>query len=74
MERQLILALAIATTVGGTTLAVLRPTTYRLGQEGTPQASSGVTYRGSVRQGRWRSSTPPRDWEGFQGRGPAGVK
>lgn len=74
MERQLILALAIATSVGGTALAVLRPSTYRLGQEGTPSASSGVVYRGSVRQGRWRPSGPQRDWEDFQGRGPGGVK
>ena len=76
MERQLMVGLVVTAVLLGTGLAITRPFLYRLGQEGTPTASrsSGVTHRGSYVGGRWRSRTPSRDWEGFQGRGPGGVK
>ncbi|MFM7086731.1 MAG: hypothetical protein ACKOXO_07065 [Cyanobium sp.] len=74
MERPLILILALLALLLGCTAAITRPGLYRLGQEGTPIASPGVSFSGSSRQGRWRPTPYRRDWERFQGRGPAGVK
>jgi hypothetical protein len=74
MEQQLILGLALAALLLGTLVAVGRPGLYRLGQDGTPRASSGVVFRGAGRQGRWVPAAPRRDWGRFQGRGPGGVK
>jgi phage tail tape-measure protein len=74
LERALILTLSLAVVGVGTTAALTRPMVFRLGQEGTPSASSGVTYRGSSRAGRWVTRERPRDWSRFQGRGPGGAK
>lgn len=76
MQRPLILVMALSASVLGTTAAVQRPWAYRLGDEGTPAShstSGGVVFRGSSRGGSWRSSSR-KDWSGFQGRGPSGVK
>lgn len=74
LERRLILVLTITAVGVGTTAAVTRPLLYRLGQEGTPSAPSGVSYGGSYRSGRWVSQAPTRDWSRFQGRGPGSAK
>lgn len=74
IERYLILLLALAALVLGSAAAITRPSLYRLGQEGSPKASAGVSFRGSGQAGRWRAAPFRRDWERFQGRGPAGVK
>jgi hypothetical protein len=74
LERTLIVALSLAVVGVGTTAAVTRPLLFRLGQEGTPSAASGVTYGGSYRSGRWVSRERPRDWSRFQGRGPGSAK
>ncbi len=74
-ERGLLLLLAVAVVATGTVTAVTRPSLWRLGQEGTPAASSGVRYGGSYRAGRWVPATSRRqDWSGFQGRGPGAAK
>jgi hypothetical protein len=74
LERRLILVLTMTAVGVGTTAAVTRPLLYRLGQEGTPSAPSGVSYGGSYRSGRWVSQAPTRDWSRFQGRGPGSAK
>ena len=75
MERQLILVLIVVVVLGGSSVALLRPNIFRLGQEGTPRASSGVVYGGVYRRGRWvPRAGGRRDWSGFQGRGPGGAK
>lgn len=74
-ERGLLLFVAVLVVGIGTTTAVTRPGLWRLGQEGTPSAGSGVRYGGSYRAGRWVPATPRRqDWSGFQGRGPGSAK
>lgn len=75
MERSLILALIVVAVLSGTSAALLRPTMFRLGQEGTPRARSGVIYGGVYRGGRWvPRAGGRREWSGFQGRGPGGAK
>ena len=74
MERPLLLALVLLTVLLGSAGAVLRPGLFRLGQEGTPAASSGVIYRGTYRNGRWLPARRGADWSRVQGRGPSGVK
>lgn len=74
VERTLILALTLTAVGVGTTTAITRPLLFRLGQDGTPQASRGVSYGGSYRSGRWVSHDRPRDWSRFQGRGPGTAK
>ena len=74
-ERALLLLLAVTVVATGTITAVTRPGLWRLGQDGTPAAGSGVRYGGSYRAGRWVPATPRRqDWAGFQGRGPGAAK
>jgi hypothetical protein len=74
-ERGLLLLLAVMVVGVGTTTAITRPQLWRLGQDGTPGATSGVRYGGSYRAGRWLPATPRRqDWSGFQGRGPGSAK
>lgn len=74
-ERGLILLLAVAVVAVGTVTAVTRPGLWRLGQDGTPAAGSGVRYGGSYRAGRWVvAPTRRQDWSGFQGRGPGAAK
>lgn len=74
MERGLLLALLLTAVAGGTLLAVVRPGQFRIGQDGTPRAGSGMVYRGSTRAGRWRPARERQDWSRFQGRGPGGAK
>ena len=74
LERRLILALTITAVGVGTTNAITRPLLYRLGQEGTPSAPSGVSYGGFYRNGIWVSQATTRDWSRFQGRGPGSAK
>ena len=74
MERGLLLALLLTAVAGGSLLAVTRPGQFRIGQDGTPHAGSGMTYRGSYRAGRWWPARPRQDWSRFQGRGPDGAK
>lgn len=74
MESTLLLTLLVACVLAGTSLAVIRPALFRLGQDGTPVADSGVRYLGSYRSGRWRPERAPTDWNRFQGRGPGGAK
>ncbi|MBD2717688.1 MULTISPECIES: hypothetical protein [unclassified Synechococcus] len=74
-ERAVVMVLAVTVVTAGTLAAITRPGLWRLGQEGTPAASSGVRYGGSYRSGRWVTATPRRqDWSGFQGRGPGAAK
>ena len=73
-ERALILVLTLTAVGVGTTAAITRPLLFRLGQDGTPTASSGVSYSGSYRGGRWVPHGRPRDWSRFQGRGPGSAK
>jgi hypothetical protein len=73
-ESLLILGLAMAAVLSGSLAATTRPTLYRLGQDGTPAASSGVTFLGSGRSGRWRSPGRHADWSRFPGRGPGAAK
>ncbi|MBW4529421.1 MAG: hypothetical protein KME02_01910 [Aphanothece saxicola GSE-SYN-MK-01-06B] len=74
-ERGLILLLAVAVVAVGTVTAVTRPGLWRLGQDGTPAAGSGVRYGGTYRSGRWVAApTRRQDWSGFQGRGPGPAK
>jgi hypothetical protein len=74
MERQLLLLLAVLALLLGCGLAVTRPALYRIGQDGTPRSSGGVAFRGRSVGGRWQPLAGQRSWEGFQGRGPSGVK
>ena len=74
-ERGLLLLLAVAVVAIGTVTAVTRPALWRIGQDGTPAAGSGVRYGGSYRAGRWVAAPSRRqDWSGFQGRGPGTAK
>lgn len=73
-ERILLLFLTLSALLIGTAAAVLRPFVFRLGQEGTPPARTGVIYGGSYRGGRWLPRQGRRDWGSFQGRGPGGAK
>jgi hypothetical protein len=74
-ERGLILLVALAVVAIGTVTALTRPALWRLGQDGTPAAGSGVRYGGSYRAGRWVAAPSRRqDWSGFQGRGPGAAK
>ena len=74
-ERGLLLLLAVAAVAIGTVTAVTRPGLWRLGQDGTPTAGSGVRYGGSYRAGRGVAAPSRRqDWSGFQGRGPGAAK
>ena len=74
-ERGVLMLLAVAVVAIGTVTAVTRPGLWRLGQDGTPAAGSGVRYGGRYRAGRWVPVTPRRqDWTGFQGRGPGAAK
>ncbi len=74
-ERGLLLLVAVLVVGIGTATAVTRPGLWRLGQEGTPPAGSGIRYGGSYRAGRWLPAPPRRqDWSGFQGRGPGSAK
>ena len=75
MERSMLVVLILVAVLGGTTVALLRPATFRLGQKGTPRAGSGVIYGGVYRGGRWVPRAGGRSgWSGFQGRGPGGAK
>lgn len=73
-ESRLILGLALAAVVSGSVAALTRPGVYRLGQEGTPVAGSGVRFIGSSRAGRWRHQARPANWSRFPGRGPGSAK
>lgn len=73
-ESLLILALLLAAVLGGSAAAVSRPGLYRLGQEGTPTAGSGVRFLGTTRAGRWHSQQRHSDWSRFPGRGPGPAK
>lgn len=73
-ERPLILVLTLSVVMVGTATAVRRPFLFQLGQEGAPAGSSGVSYRGSYRGGRWVPSRGRSDWSRFQGRGPGTAK
>jgi hypothetical protein len=74
-ERALLMLLTVAVVAAGTLTAITRPGLWRLGQDGTPAASSGVRYGGGYSSGRWVTATPRRqDWSGFRGRGPGAAK
>ena len=74
-ERAVLMVLAVTVMAAGTLTAITRPGLWRLGQDGTPAASSGVRYGGSYRSGRCVTATPRRqDWSGFRGRGPGTAK
>lgn len=73
-ERTLILVLTLSAVTVGTVTAVSRPFLFRLGQEGVPSGSSGVSYRGSYRGGQWVPRSGRSTWPGFQGRGPGTAK
>ena len=51
-ERAVVMVLAVTVVAAGTLTAITRPGLWRLGQDGTPAASSGVRYGGSYRSGR----------------------
>lgn len=75
MERSLLVVLILVAVIGGSTVALLQPAIFRLGQKGTPRAGSGVVYGGVYRSGRWERRAGGRSgWSGFQGRGPGGAK
>ncbi len=73
-ESLAILGLAVAAVLSGSLCAATRPGVYRLGQDGTPVAGPGVTFRGDSRSGRWRSLGQRADWSRFPGRGPGAAK
>ena len=76
MHRPLLLGLSVLVMTVGSSNAINRPNTYRLGSDGTPNSSTstgGVVYRGFGSGGTWRTSSR-QGWSGFQGRGPSGVK